>query len=80
MHIRFRKYDKDTKEYKLLTYADEEDYDIAFKMFTFMKEHKCEFAISIADNAEDINETCYCIKDVAFKFLTLVVILFYILL
>ena len=66
MHIRFREYNKDTNKYKLLAYTDIPDYDVAFKMFTFMKEHECEFAISIANDVEDINETLYNVIDVSF--------------
>lgn len=66
MHIRFRECNKDTNEYKLLSYTDINDYDIAFKMFTFMKEHDCDFAISIANKAEDINEIYYKVKDISF--------------
>lgn len=55
MQIRFRIYNPKTKDYKLLGYTDVTDYDIAFKMLTYMKEHECEYPIEL--NTEDMVDT-----------------------
>lgn len=54
MQFRFINEADDGKK-KLLGYCDIDDYTEAFKLFTFMMDHRCEFAMMI--NTEDIVDT-----------------------
>lgn len=67
MQIRFREYDKEKDSFNLIGYTDVDDYDVAFKMLTFMKEHECSFCIEI--NTKGIVDTegdYYCVKEVSY--------------
>lgn len=55
MQFRFRKYNEETHEYKLVAYCDIKDYDVMFKTLTYMAEHKCEYPIEV--NTTSIVET-----------------------
>lgn len=55
MQFRFLEYNEETNTNKLLGYTDIEDYDAAFRMFTYMKEHKCSVCVMI--NTEDLVDT-----------------------
>ena len=61
--------EKDDGDYenKLLGYVDIDDYDIAFKTFTFMKEHECEYCVEInSSDLVDEDGELYNVEDVAF--------------
>lgn len=67
MQFRFIEFDEESNKDKLVGYSDIEDYDIAFKMFTYMKEHECELSVMV--NTEDIADTegdYYIVKNVYF--------------
>lgn len=67
MQIRFREYNKEKDKYDLVGYTDVTDYDTAFKMLTFMREHECSFCIEV--NPTGIVETegdYYCVKNVSY--------------
>ena len=69
MQIRFREYDEKNDTYKLIGYIDIKDYAEAFKMFTFMKKHECEYCIEY--NTEDTVETpgkSYFVENLSFVF------------
>lgn len=66
MQVRFREYDEDAKKYKLIAYDEVEDYDTMFKTLTFMKEHKCEYALEVNEqNAVETEGTLYEIEQVS---------------
>lgn len=54
MQFRFRLYDDNNDTYQLMGCCDIEDYEKAFQLFTFMKEHNCVSSIMI--NTQDLVE------------------------
>lgn len=65
MQFRFREWDEESQRYNLITLCNIDDYDTMFKTLTYMKEHKCEYAIEL--NTESVVDTagdCYEVEQV----------------
>lgn len=65
MQFRFVIWNEKNENYTLLGYCDIDSYDTAWRMFTIMKEMKCNMAVQLSD-CVDSNDNTYCVKNVTF--------------
>lgn len=67
MQFRFSLYDKERNDNQVLGYCEIDDYDIAFKVFEYMKKAESEFCVQINDTGL-VDSECdyYIVRDVYF--------------